>query len=63
MCARRRAGEVGPSGRGKTIALVFPLLGFGFWSSLVLLAVPPILINASTDLRQVSPQVIDAAKG
>ena len=48
------------------LALVFPLLGFGFAPSLValtVLAIPPILINASTGLRQVSPQVIDAAKG
>ncbi|CAA9431834.1 MAG: ABC transporter, permease protein (cluster 13, osmolytes) [uncultured Rubrobacteraceae bacterium] len=48
------------------LALVFPLLGFGFAPSLValvLLAIPPILINASTGLMQVSPQVIDAARG
>ncbi len=48
------------------LALVFPLLGFGFTPSLValtLLAIPPILINASTGLRQVSPQIIDAARG
>jgi osmoprotectant transport system permease protein len=48
------------------LALVFPLLGFGFAPSLValtLLAIPPILINASTGLRQVDPQVIDAARG
>src|SRR4051794_2404865 len=48
------------------LALVFPLLGFGFTPSLValtLLAIPPILINASTGLRQVNPQIIDAARG
>src|ERR687894_2397720 len=48
------------------LALVFPLLGFGFDTALValvLLAMPPILINASTGLRQVSPQIIDAARG
>lgn len=48
------------------LALVFPLLGFGFDTALValvLLAVPPILINASTGLRQVNRQVIDAARG
>ena len=48
------------------LALVFPLLGFGIAPSLValtLLAIPPILINASTGLRQVNPQVIDAARG
>src|SRR4028119_151628 len=48
------------------LALVFPLLGFGFDTALValvLLAIPPILINASTGLRQVDPEVIDAARG
>src|SRR5215210_997167 len=48
------------------LALVFPLLGFGFAPSLValtVLAIPPILIKASAGLRQVSPQVIDAARG
>src|SRR5215210_184840 len=48
------------------LALVFPLLGFGFDTALValvLLAIPPILINASTGLRQVNPEVIDAARG
>jgi osmoprotectant transport system permease protein len=48
------------------LALVFPLLGFGFDTALValvLLAIPPILINASTGLRQVNRQVIDAARG
>ena len=48
------------------LALVFPLLGFGFDTALValvLLAIPPILINASTGLRQVDPRVIDAARG
>jgi len=59
-----------PAGRAvpslAILALVFPLLGFGFAPSLValvLLAIPPILINASTGIRQVSPQVIDAARG
>jgi osmoprotectant transport system permease protein len=48
------------------LALVFPLMGFGFAPSLValtLLAIPPILINASIGIREVSPQVIDAARG
>jgi osmoprotectant transport system permease protein len=48
------------------LALVFPLLGFGFDTALValvLLAIPPILINASTGLRQVDPEIIDAARG
>jgi osmoprotectant transport system permease protein len=48
------------------LALALPFLGFGFVPSLValtLLAIPPILINASTGLRQVDQQVIDAARG
>ena len=48
------------------LALCQPFLGFGFDTALVALtalAIPPILINASTALRQVSPQVIDAARG
>jgi osmoprotectant transport system permease protein len=50
------------------LALVFPLPGFGFGYNTALvalaaLAVPPILINASTGLREVSPQIMDAAKG
>src|SRR3954467_12462565 len=48
------------------LALVFPLMGFGFAPSLValtLLAIPPILINASIGIREVSPQIIDAARG
>src|ERR671918_3023495 len=48
------------------LALVFPLLGFGFDTALValvLLAIPPILINASTGLREVRRDIIDAARG
>ena len=48
------------------LALTFPLFGFGFGTALIALtalAIPPILINASTGLRQVNPQVIDAARG
>jgi osmoprotectant transport system permease protein len=40
--------------------------GFGFRAPLIalaLLAVPPILINASTALSQVDRQVVDAARG
>lgn len=61
------AGNIGRAVPSLAIlALVFPLLGFGFTPSLValtLLAIPPILINASTGLRQVNPQIIDAARG
>ena len=48
------------------LVLMFPLLGLGFDSALfalTLLAVPPILINAVVGLRQVSPQILDSAKG
>ena len=48
------------------LALMFPVFGLGFDSALfalTLLAVPPILINAVVGLRQVSPQILDSAKG
>ena len=48
------------------LALCQPFLGFGFDTALVALtalAIPPILINASTGLRQVNPNVVDAARG
>ena len=48
------------------LALVMPVLGTGFMPSmfaLTLLALPPILINACTALRQVDPDVVDAARG
>jgi osmoprotectant transport system permease protein len=48
------------------LALCHPFLGFGFDTALVALsalAIPPILINASTGLREVSKDVIDAARG
>jgi osmoprotectant transport system permease protein len=48
------------------LALCQPFLGFGFDTALVALtalAIPPILINASTGLREVSRDVIDAARG
>jgi len=48
------------------LALCQPFLGFGFDTALVALtalAIPPILINASTGLREVSKDVIDAARG
>jgi osmoprotectant transport system permease protein len=48
------------------LALALPFFGFGFTSALIALtalAIPPILINASTALREVSPEVIDAARG
>ena len=48
------------------LALVMPVLGTGFLPSvfaLTLLALPPILINTYTAIRQVDPDVVDAAKG
>src|SRR5215213_7956874 len=48
------------------LALALPLFGIGFGSALVALtalAIPPILINASTGLREVSKDIIDAARG
>jgi osmoprotectant transport system permease protein len=48
------------------LALALPFLGYGFEPALVALtalAIPPILINASTGLREVSKEVIDAARG
>ena len=48
------------------LALALPFFGFGFTSALLALAalaIPPILINASTALREVNPGVIDAARG
>ena len=48
------------------LALVMPLLGTGFAPSLfalTLLALPPILINTFTAMRQVDPDMVDAARG
>ena len=48
------------------LVLMFPAFGLGFDSALfalTLLAIPPILINAVVGLRQVSPQILDSAKG
>jgi osmoprotectant transport system permease protein len=48
------------------LVLMFPIFGLGFDSALfalTLVAIPPILINAVVGLRQVSPQILDSAKG
>ena len=48
------------------LALAMPLLGTGFAPALfalTLLALPPILINTWTAVRQVDPDVVDAAIG
>lgn len=48
------------------LALALPFLGLGFRPSLLaltLLAIPPILVNASVGLREVDPSVIESARG
>ena len=48
------------------LALAMPVLGTGFMPSLfalTLLALPPILINSYTAVRQVEPEIVDAARG
>ena len=48
------------------LAFALPFFGLGFTTALVALtalAIPPILINASVGLREVSRDVIDAARG
>lgn len=48
------------------LVLMLPFFGLGFTNALValtLLAISPILINAVVGLRQVSRQILDAAKG
>lgn len=48
------------------LALAQPFLGFGFTPALVALAalaIPPILINTLTGLREVDRQIMDAARG
>jgi osmoprotectant transport system permease protein len=48
------------------LAIAMPILGTGFVPSLfalTLLALPPILINTCTAMRQVDPDVVDAALG
>jgi len=48
------------------LALAMPLLGTGFMPSLValtLIALPPILINTITGVREIDPDIVDAARG
>jgi osmoprotectant transport system permease protein len=48
------------------IAFFVAFLGIGFWNltlALVLLAIPPILTNTYTGVRQVDPETVDAARG
>src|SRR5215217_194013 len=68
--ASTSAINVGNIGRAvpslAVLVLMFPLFGLGFDSALfalTLVAIPPILINAVVGLRQVSPQILDSAKG
>jgi osmoprotectant transport system permease protein len=48
------------------IAFFVAFLGIGFWNltlALVLLAIPPILTNTYTGVRQVEPDAVDSARG
>ncbi|HZI85114.1 MAG TPA: ABC transporter permease [Casimicrobiaceae bacterium] len=48
------------------LALAMPLLGTGFLPSLValtLIALPPVLINTIVGVREIDPDIIDAARG
>lgn len=48
------------------LTFVLPFFGFGFATAvtaLVVLAVPPIVINTDSGLRSVPPEAIDAARG
>jgi len=74
LSGAQRAAQIAIAGAniGRTLpslavlALVMPVLGTGFVPSLfalTLLALPPILINTYTAVRQVEPEVVDAARG
>jgi len=74
LADRRRAALVAISAAniGRTLpslavlAVAMPILGTGFMPSLfalTLLALPPILINTCTAMRQVDPDIVDAARG
>lgn len=48
------------------LAAAYPYLGFGFRPSLValvILGIPPILLNTYTGIRGIDPAIIDAARG
>lgn len=48
------------------LAFVLPFFGFGFATAvtaLVVLAIPPIVINTDSGLRAVPPEAVDAARG
>jgi osmoprotectant transport system permease protein len=48
------------------LALAMPLLGTGFLPSLValvLIALPPVLVNTIVGVRVIDPDVVDAARG
>ena len=70
--ARAAQAAIATANIGRTLpslavlALVMPLLGTGFAPALfalTLLALPPILINTWTAVRQVDADVVDAARG
>jgi osmoprotectant transport system permease protein len=48
------------------VFLFFAVLGAGFWNiafALIVLAIPPILVNAYTGVRGVEANIVDAARG
>ena len=74
LAGTRRAAQlaIAAANVGRTVpslavlALVMPVLGTGFAPALfalTLLALPPILINTYTAVREVDPDVVDAARG
>jgi osmoprotectant transport system permease protein len=73
--AHRRVGAlaaINAANVGRTLpslavlALAMPLLGTGFLPSLValtLIALPPVLINTIVGVREIDPDIVDAARG
>lgn len=48
------------------LALAMPLMGIGFWSSLIaliLLACPPIIINLFSGFKEIDKDIVESAKG
>lgn len=69
---RLRGALIALAAMGRTLpslavlAFVLPLFGFGFATAvvaLVVLAVPPIVINTDSGLRSAPPEAVDAARG
>ncbi|MBP1849505.1 ABC transporter permease [Rhizobium halophytocola] len=48
------------------LAAAMPLLGIGLWPSvlaLIVLAIPPLLLNTIVGIREIDPALLDAARG